>query len=104
LHLAIGGMQGRESVAAVEDCLRRVPGVESVRASYPPGHARITFRGAIDIQDVRAALRPQGLSAKPMGLEYEDASLAKRALDWVWTTAASLISRIARRRSAPTHR
>src|SRR5262245_308543 len=64
LQLEINGMHCANCVVAIERSLKDAPGVQSVRASYPPGRAVIGYRDEIDLRGVHTALEEQGYSVK----------------------------------------
>jgi copper chaperone CopZ len=64
LQLDINGMHCMNCVVAVERSLKDAPGVQSVRASYPPGRAVISYREEMNLQGVYNALEAQGYNVK----------------------------------------
>jgi copper chaperone CopZ len=64
LQLDINGMHCMNCVVAVERSLKDAPGVQSVRASYPPGRAVIGYREEMNLQGVYNALEAQGYNVK----------------------------------------
>src|SRR5262245_61252337 len=56
LQLDIDGMHCANCVVAVGRCLRKLPDVQSVSASYPPGRAILTSVGSLDLDRLKDAL------------------------------------------------
>jgi uncharacterized protein len=90
LQLEINGMHCANCVVAVERALKDAPGVERVRASYPPGRAVITYALEIDLQGVHSALEEQGYSVKAVN-EVDDPTPAKTDHTYLEIAAAFLI-------------
>jgi uncharacterized protein len=90
LQLEISGMHCANCVVAVERALKDAPGVQSVRASYPPGRAVIGYKDEIDLRGVHDALEAQGYRAKAVN-EVDDPSPPKADRNHLEIAAAFLI-------------
>ena len=64
-------------VVAVERCLRALPDVQRVRASYPPGRAVITHEGNVDLNALKEALKGDGYTVNDI-VAADDDALAPR--------------------------
>src|SRR5690242_7954896 len=93
-ELSVTGMHCAACVAAVEDRLKRVPGVEEARVSLDAGRAFVKTRDGVTDQALVEAVRSAGYDAAPAGLRTEDqerdeaevrARQARRRMIVAWT-------------------
>ena len=88
LRFDLDGMHCANCVIAVERRLKQMPGVEAVRASYPPGRAVVT--GDIDIARASEALQSDGYMVSHVE-PVEEVALPKTSRDYLEIAAALLI-------------
>jgi uncharacterized protein len=60
LSAKVGGMHCANCPGLVEDRLKAIPGVQSVKVSYPSGRAFITYAGNLNMTALQSALQADG--------------------------------------------
>jgi uncharacterized protein len=91
LRLDIDGMHCANCVVAIERCLRKLPDIQSVGASYPPGQAVISYAGELDLQRIRNALDSEGYSVRDMQPVDEPTLQPRSPRDFLEIAAAFLV-------------
>jgi uncharacterized protein len=79
LQLDIDGMHCANCVVAVERCLKNLPDVQGVWASYPPGRAILTSAGPLDLERVKDALKAEAYTVSTVR-EVDETAAPK---DWL---------------------
>jgi uncharacterized protein len=91
LRLDIDGMHCVNCVVAVERCLRKLRGIQTARASYPPGQAVISHTGELDLQHVHDALKDEGYSVRDVQAVDEPTLQPHTPRDFLEIAAAFVI-------------
>jgi Cu2+-exporting ATPase len=76
--IPVGGMSCAACAAAVEDVVRRLPGVEKAAVNFASGKLKVSYRaGALTFTDLQKAVRSAGYELLPSASEAEDESIRR---------------------------